>query len=392
MRSGAIVAGRRSRFVMSSFLLCALVLVRPQTLCAELGASGGGLSREPVVVAQAARKPPGRAARKTTAPRPPDLGKYDYYQYEHKIKRGETVIGIAKQYGVSPEKLLGFNDLASPHLIRAGQVLTIYSKKLLRQVEPGEYVVKPGDTLGSIAERHQMPLSRLRKLNRTRGDRIRPGLRLAVETPRVPPIARLGGSRRTTGYLKNAVQLTSERGFRVRNRSRAWGTPNTVRQIRLAFRALRGRLGDSTLLIGDLSAKHGGPLRNHRSHQRGLDVDIAIYRKGVNNYPNLEQTTPATIDARRTWALLYQFIRQGQVDMIFIDYSLQRPLYEEARRLGAPKRKLSEWFQYPAGPNSRRGVIRHEPGHAGHIHVRFLDFEPKRASGKGSRGGHGRPR
>ena len=50
--------------------------------------------------------------------------------------------------------------------------------------------------------------------------------------------------------------------------------------------------------------------------------------------------------------------------------------YRLLEDLGVSKAKLSELLQYPRSRRSMRGIIRHEPGHRTHFHLRFK-AEPK---------------
>lgn len=301
----------------------------------------------------------------------------DRFVYEHRIVRGDTVGKVAHKYGVTQEQILSWNDLQSAHLIREGRTLVIYSKRSLPQIQESYYEVKAGDTLGEIASRHKMPLRRLKALNGLRGDLIRPGRQLLVEVPKAPERLHAGKKRRTR--LDEAVQLTSGAGYHVRDKNEAWGTPTTVQQLRRAFKAVHRKFRGTVIAVGDISKEGGGPLAGHRSHQRGLDVDLSFVRKGQQVHKRLQHESARTLDAGRTWFLLHQFLRGGKVDMIFIDYALQKPLYEAARKAGVKTSQLDEIFQYPRGKRAGRGIIRHEPGHDDHIHVRFLEV-PTRTS------------
>jgi murein endopeptidase len=85
--------------------------------------------------------------------------------------------------------------------------------------------------------------------------------------------------------------------------------------------------------------------------------------------------TADNLDFRATWALLSAFCRTaGQplgVERIFMTYSTQALFYRLARKHGISRARLDEWFQYPHGRRADHGIIRHEPGHDEHIHVRF---------------------
>ena len=52
-----------------------------------------------------------------------------------------------------------------------------------------------------------------------------------------------------------------------------------------------------------------------------------------------------------------------------MDRAVQRWMYEWGLENGRSEKKLRRIFQYPKGKG--RTLIRHEPGHLNHIHVRF---------------------
>ena len=56
---------------------------------------------------------------------------------------------------------------------------------------------------------------------------------------------------------------------------------------------------------------------------------------------------------------------------MFVDYKLQKLLYEYAESQGASEEFLDEIFQYPRGKRRMYGLIRHWKGHTNHFHVRF---------------------
>jgi nucleoid-associated protein YgaU len=45
--------------------------------------------------------------------------------YTHEVKRGETLAGIAQQYGVSVAAIVEANGISNPNVIAVGKVLTI---------------------------------------------------------------------------------------------------------------------------------------------------------------------------------------------------------------------------------------------------------------------------
>jgi murein endopeptidase len=131
-----------------------------------------------------------------------------------------------------------------------------------------------------------------------------------------------------------------------------------------------------TLAIGDLSARRGGKIADHQSHQSGLDVDVGFYFHHVpDGYPDRFVAANADLDLAATWALLTAFIRTADLDTgvqtIFLDYDVQARLHAYARQRGTPDADLAMIFQYPRGKDALAGLVRHWPSHADHMHVRF---------------------
>ena len=131
------------------------------------------------------------------------------------------------------------------------------------------------------------------------------------------------------------------------------------------------------LAVGDISAKRGGKISMHASHQSGRDIDLGFYFKArPKGYPqSFADATPRNLNFDATWTLLMSFVetqsKPGGVEQIFISYETQKLLYKKARKRKISKDKLAKVLQYPHGRGSRRALVRHEPGHNEHMHVRF---------------------
>ncbi len=220
------------------------------------------------------------------------------------------------------------------------------------------------ESVRSFARRYRVSVSSVRAWNRLgRTHRLKKGRRYVI---RKSP---LEGQRLSGGTL-----LTPERGLLAMQRpQRGWGRPVTVQAIRAAARAVQDTWPErDRLIVGDLSKRGGGCLPPHKSHRGGLDADIGYYqRDGVQrNWMTL--ATPATVDADRTWLFLKAMLASGQLRYAFIDYGLQKPLYEAARLAGESTQTLARVFQYPRPKSATRSsVFRHLRGHADHMHVRF---------------------
>ncbi|MCS7081165.1 MAG: LysM peptidoglycan-binding domain-containing protein [Chloracidobacterium sp.] len=89
---------------------------------------------------------------------------------QHVVRRGETLSGIARQYGVTVQTIVQANrQIRNPNLIYAGQTLTIprNASTTPPQSSTGDrqYVVRSGDTLSEIAARNGIDLQRLIEAN-----------------------------------------------------------------------------------------------------------------------------------------------------------------------------------------------------------------------------------
>lgn len=106
----------------------------------------------------------------------------------HVVRAGETLASIARQYGVSASAIASANGITNPDLIRAGQKLVIpgassggSSSGSASAAGGGTYVVRSGDTLGSIAARLGVSVSTLAAANGIANpNRIYPGMVLKV--------------------------------------------------------------------------------------------------------------------------------------------------------------------------------------------------------------------
>lgn len=136
----------------------------------------------------------------------------------HKLKRGDTLSKISKQYNVPVEIIMQWNDITNVRRIRAGQHIALYVENSGLQtvaarttaapgVKKGKrqkyitladikkrkagtgtvqaqltwYRVRNGDSLWTIARKFQVSARDLRKWNNLRSNMIHPGKRLVVK-------------------------------------------------------------------------------------------------------------------------------------------------------------------------------------------------------------------
>lgn len=173
------------------------------------------------------------------------------------------------------------------------------------------------------------------------------------------------------GALLDAVRVPPHPAYTVLNSNRAWGSGTAVRWLVEAFDAI-SRQGRTPLVqIHDMSLREGGPMRGHRSHQSGRDVDITYFHRSCRRACGQRRLGPDELDAITQWKLLQHWIERGQLEFAFVDYALQKPLHTAAKKAGATSAELARWFQYPRGEKAAAGIVRHVPNHADHVHVRF---------------------
>lgn len=191
-------------------------------------------------------------------------------------------------------------------------------------------------------------------------------MRLAKEDPRSLGSASIGSP--TRGSLWGGVEMKVSEGI-LRAGAYGWGTESVIRSIERAVREVRRCHPNSpNLYIGDIARENGGWLRPHRSHQSGLDADIGYYyRTGPIWY---QHATAESLDIPRTWALIRALMEGGNVEMIFIDISIQRLLKAHIETLPESERPPADLFESPLRKDA---IIRHTWGHATHFHVRFTD-------------------
>ncbi len=144
--------------------------------------AANGLGRRDVIrPGQRLRLPTG-ASSTSTAP------SHGSWSGSYTVRSGDTLSGIAARHGVSVSALRHANDLSSSR-IYPGNTLRIPGSATVSAPSdrPTTYRVRKGDTLYDIAREFGVSVSELRRLNGLSGSRIYPG-----DVLRIPPSQRRG--------------------------------------------------------------------------------------------------------------------------------------------------------------------------------------------------------
>lgn len=189
------------------------------------------------------------------------------------------------------------------------------------------------------------------------------------------------------GKLLRGEKLTSNRSVEVRGGGHAWGTPELVGVLKRAASKVRKKHKGSVLFVGDLSAKRGGPLFGHNSHQSGRDADVGFYMKHDDGKQvNPHRFVPFGSDGRardggivrfddeRNWLFVESLITDPKIEVryMFVSAGLRKRLltYASQKKKVAPDlyTKASAVLMSPADVDV----------HDDHFHVRIVCPEKSR--------------
>jgi penicillin-insensitive murein endopeptidase len=173
----------------------------------------------------------------------------------------------------------------------------------------------------------------------------------------------------SAGLLLNGVQATESPYLKPVSPSGAYGTQETLDYLTGAIKRVHAEFpGTLPLSLGDISAKKGGRLKPHISHQSGRDVDISFYYRNDTQW--YRRGNASNLDLARNWAFVRALVTETDVEMILVDHSIQALLRDYARSIGEDATWLEGLFLGGAG---LRPILRHAPGHATHFHIRFFN-------------------
>lgn len=307
---------------------------------------------------------------------------------KHTIIPAEKLEEIASRYGVTEQEIARWNNLnVKKPVLKVGKTLRI---KVIDPPPPRErieHIAKRGDDWDSIAKEYDVDVAKLHLWNKKLGTKITSkekvvlwrdpppivevtngGLAAKLAQIRVPA----GGisiGRPSRGRLVRGVQLPDRPDLYVKRKpDESYGSTHAITQLMAAIVRFRHETDfKRSIVIGGISRARGGRFRPHKSHQSGRDIDIRMPLTAAAE--GKRHVTANDIDWRATWKLMHAFIANGQVEYIFLDYSLQKRIYKEARAAGISKEQLATWIQWPQR-KPKHHLVRHVEGHKVHFHVR----------------------
>lgn len=158
-----------------------------------------------------------------------------------------------------------------------------------------------------------------------------------------------------------------------RDVERIWGTDEMIKMIVDTAADMNKRYpGRDRLQVEEISAKNGGEVDGHGSHENGLDVDLGYFKAdGVEHDPVKTKQTYAppmvengkptqNFDLERNWELMKSLHKHGRVQRIFVDQNLKKALCSYAKSTN----------DYSSNIGVLRS-IRHVENHEDHMHVRL---------------------
>jgi penicillin-insensitive murein endopeptidase len=201
-------------------------------------------------------------------------------------------------------------------------------------------------------------------------------------TPLYPPLAgSIGVPHR--GVLTGAVELSAEgTGYRFfRNNDRHHALARFAKALAAAAARVENERPGGTLVIGDLSAEHGGRLMPHLSHRSGRDADLLLYALTVGGAPiaspgfvhygpdglawDEANRRFCRFDVEREWLLIRALLEdpQARIQWVFVNHVIEALTIEWARARGESTELVWRAEEVMAEPH---------PGgaHDDHIHVR----------------------
>jgi membrane-bound lytic murein transglycosylase D len=132
----------------------------------------------------------------------------------HRVESGETLTSIAKKYRVTPGAIAAANDLEAGVGLEAGEKLIIPAARPVEETKSRlvRYRVRRGDTIGGIADQFSVTDADIRKWNGLKGGKVSRGMVLRIYTVGSTPEAHAVKSSAKTRRTKPATGTANKAG------------------------------------------------------------------------------------------------------------------------------------------------------------------------------------
>jgi penicillin-insensitive murein endopeptidase len=191
------------------------------------------------------------------------------------------------------------------------------------------------------------------------------------------------------GWQLRAKKLRPNHYLFVKKSSRnaVYGHPALVLMLQRTARQMAREAQGVVLVVGDLSAEHGGPLPGHHSHQSGRDADVGFFVVDERGRPQRLETFVAfdadgkakdgsglRFDDYRNWLMVQMWLRDARAEVryVFVASHLRQRLLKFAQARPAFRKYAESAAKLLLQP-------RNSSAHDDHFHVRITC--PKRHEG-----------
>jgi LysM repeat protein len=333
----------------------------------------------------------------------------------HKVKGGETFIGIAHAYGVTKAKLYKWNrKVLNPSAASAskakkaackpekgkkgkkgkknpkgkkvkddcagnetdtiwpGMKIVLWAERPDLGPRVGVYRARNGDTPLAIAKKFNVRMDDLLDYNfMAKSDVLSADEIVDVPLP-LPTVPSESVGSPTTGKLIHGERMPAGPGYVVKSPDYAFGTNETITNLVTCIGKVQRDYPDThDMVVGHLSKKGGGRFKPHKSHASGRDADVGYYLRGLKPGKFIKATA-ANLDLERTMDFILSLVDTGQLEYIFVNYSIQKLMLAYMQKQTGDEAFISKLIQFPNPVEKRVAYIRHEPGHDDHMHIRFI--------------------
>lgn len=185
----------------------------------------------------------------------------------YRVRRGDSLSRVAKKYNTSVSKLKNLNGLKSDYL-RVGQMLVVRERADAKSSSERKatgtvsYRVRSGDSLSTIAGKHQTSISTLKKLNGLRSNLIKVGTILKVPVYGSSSAVAASSSSKKAGSPRMTVSYVVRPGDTLSGIASKFAT--TVKRLKSdnSLRSDKVRVGQALRIIRGAATPHSYKVRS----------------------------------------------------------------------------------------------------------------------------------